>query len=264
MNGFPIHVPASALALALRILAALVMAGALWWGIGRAVRFRPPIADPERARRIQAALSLGRSVLRAVVLAAALAMILDLLGLDLGPLLAGAGLLGVVVGLGAQSLIRDLIAGLILVLEGPFGIGELIRAAGVSGKVERITMRATYVRDVDGTLHVIPNSMLGVISNLSRDWARVIVDLPVPRQTRLEELQEALEQAARAMREDPEFQGEWLEPPAVAGIEAIGEAAFIVRVEAKTRPTDRWIAARRLRYHLLQAWQAVTARSSHP
>ncbi len=259
MEWFPIE--ASTLTLALKILLIAILAGALWWGIGRVVRFRLPIPDPERARRIQAVFSLGRSLLRAVVLTVALLMILDLLGLNLGPLLTGAGILGVVVGLGAQSLIRDLLAGLIIVLEGPFGIGDLIRTAGVSGKVERITMRATYVRDVDGTLHVIPNSMLGVVSNLSRDWARVIVDLPVPRGTRLEELQEALEQAARALREDPELGGEWLEPPMVAGIEAIGESAFIVRVEAKTRPSDRWTAARRLRYHLLQALQTSLAPS---
>ncbi len=248
---------ASTLALALKTLLIVILAGALWWGIGHLVRFRPPVPDPERARRIQAVFSLGRSLLRAVVITVALLMILDLLGLNLGPLLTGAGILGIVVGLGAQSLIRDLLAGLIIVLEGPFGMGDLIRTAGVSGKVERITLRATYVRDVDGTLHVVPNSMLGVISNLSRDWARVIVDLPVPRGTRLEELQEALEQAARALREDPELGRGWLEPPAVAGIEAIGESAFIVRVEAKTRPADRWTAARQLRYHLLQALQTT-------
>ncbi|WP_448595397.1 mechanosensitive ion channel family protein [Thermoflexus hugenholtzii] len=253
-----------ALILALRILILLIFAGVLWWGIGRVVQVRIPLPDPERARRIQAVLSLGRSLLRAAVLAVALLMALDLMGLNLGPLLTGAGILGVVVGLGAQSLIRDLLAGLIIVLEGPFGIGDVIRTAGVSGKVERITLRATYVRDADGTLHVIPNSMLGVISNLSRDWARVIVDLPVPRGTRLEALQEALEQATRALREDPELQGGWLEPPTVAGIEAIGETAFIVRVEAKTRPADRWTVARRLRYHLLQALQTEPAPSPGP
>ncbi|MBO9363297.1 MAG: mechanosensitive ion channel family protein [Thermoflexus sp.] len=252
------------LTLAMQILVIVILTGALWWGIGRAMRVRLPLADPERARRIQALLSLGQSLLRAVVLITALLMVLDLMGLNLGPLLTGAGILGIVVGLGAQSLIRDLLAGLIVVLEGPFGIGDLIHTAGVSGKVERITLRATYVRDADGTLHVIPNSMLGVISNLSWDWARVIVDLPVPRGTRLEALQEALEQATRALREDPELQDRWLEPPTVAGIETIGETALIVRVEAKTRPADRWTVARRLRYHLLQALQTEPVPLSEP
>ncbi len=253
---------ASTLSLAIRILIIGILAGALWWGIGHVVRFQPRISDPERARRVQAVLSMGRSLLRAVVLTVALLMILDLIGLDLGPVLTGAGILGILVGLGAQSLIRDLLAGLIIVLEGPFGIGDLIRTAGVSGKVERITLRATYVRDVDGTLHVIPNSMLGVISNLSRDWARVIVDLPVPRGTRLETLQVALAQATRALQEDPELRDGWLEPPTVVGIEMIGETTFLVRVEAKTRPSDRWTAARRLRYHLLQALQTEPVPSS--
>lgn len=114
-------------------------------------------------------------------------------------------------------------------------------------------MRATYLRDADGTLHVIPNSMLGVVSNLSRDWARVSIDLPVPRETRLEQVEEALRSAAEALLQDPQAAEELLDPPVITGIEGIGETTFTIRVEVLARPKGRWTVARRLRYHLLQA-----------
>lgn len=236
-----------------RALLILLLTGILWWGIGQALRFRWPGMDPDRARRLEAAFSLIRSLLRALAIAVATLMLLSLLGLDLAPLLTGAGLAGLVVGLAAQSLIRDLLAGLVIVMESPFGIGDTIRAAGLTGTVERITMRATYLRDADGTLHVIPNSMLGVVSNLSRDWARVSIDLPVPRETRLEQVEEALRSAAEALLQDPQAAEELLDPPVITGIEGIGETTFTIRVEVLARPKGRWTVARRLRYHLLQA-----------
>ncbi len=239
----------------LRFLSIPLLAGLLWWGIGRVLRFRWPGLDPERARRVEAALSLSRSLLRALTLAVAALMFLSLLGLDVAPILTGAGVAGLVVGLAAQSLIRDLLAGLVIVLEGPFGIGDTIRAAGLTGAVERITMRATYLRDADGTLHVIPNSMLGVVSNLSRDWARVSVDLPVPREARLEQVEAMLRSAAEALQQDPQVIEEILDPPVIAGIEGIDAATFTIRVEVRARPKGRWTVARRLRYHLLQALQ---------
>ncbi|MCS6963309.1 mechanosensitive ion channel family protein [Thermoflexus sp.] len=238
-----------------RALLILLLAGVLWWGIGYVLRFRWPGLDPDRARRIEAALSLIRSLLRALTGAVAILMLLSLFGLDLTPILTGAGLAGLVVGLAAQSLIRDLLAGLVIVLEGPFGIGDTIRTAGLIGTVERITMRATYLRDMDGTLHVIPNSMLGVVSNLSRDWARVSVDLPAPREMRVEQLEAALRSAARALQQDPEAAGDILDSPTITGIEGIGESTFTIRVEVLTRPKGRWTVARRLRYYLLRALQ---------
>ncbi len=241
----------------MRALIILALTGLLWWGIGRLVRVPLPKVDPERARRIEAALSLTRSLLRAVLLAVALLMLLSLLGLNLAPILTGAGIAGIIIGLGAQSLIRDLIAGLIIVLEDPFGIGETVRAAGVMGTVERITMRATYLRDADGTLHVIPNSMLGVVSNLSRDWAQVGVELPLPRDFRLEHLELMMRSAAEALAQDPEVAGALLQPPAFAGIEGISETAITVRIEARARPSARWTVARRMRYHLVEALQML-------
>ncbi len=248
-------IPPAILETLARALLLLLLAGLLWWGIGRLVRVPLPGVDPDRARRVEATLSWIRSLLRAVAAAAALLMLLSLFGLNLTPILTGAGIAGLIIGLGAQGLIRDLIAGLILVLEGPFGIGETIQAAGVTGTVERITMRATYLRDADGTLHVIPNSMLGVVSNLSRDWARIAVDLPLPRDFPLERLEIVLRSAAEALAQDPEAAEALLHPPTLVGIEAIGETTFTVRVEARARPWARWTVARRMRYHFLQALQ---------
>ncbi|MFN3929058.1 MAG: mechanosensitive ion channel family protein [Thermoflexus sp.] len=254
-------IPSEILQAALRAFIILALTGLLWWGIGRLVHVPLPKVDPERARRIEAALSLIRSLLRAVLLAVALLMLLSLLGLNLAPVLTGAGIAGIIIGLGAQSLVRDLIAGLIIVLEDPFGIGETVRAAGVVGTVERITMRATYLRDADGTLHVIPNSMLGVISNLSRDWAQVAVEFPLPRDFRLEHLELLVRSAAEALARDPEVAEALLQPPAFVGIEGISEATLTVRIEARARPKARWTVARRMRYHLVQALQTLRSQT---
>lgn len=247
----------------LRLVLLLALVGVAWWAAGKIQRLRPPGLDPERARRLEALLSLGRSLLRALVLAVAFLIALDLFGLNLGPLLTGAGIVGVILGLGAQSVIRDLIAGVVLVLEGPFGIGEVIRTAGVGGTVEHITLRATYLRDADGTLHAIPNSMLGVISNLSRDWARVAVDLPMPRTTPWEHVEAIRSEAEAAMAQDETLAGKVRSPLTIAGVEGISETAFVVRFEILVHPAARLTAARRLRYHLIQAMRTLEISSIH-
>ncbi|MER3399660.1 MAG: hypothetical protein C4313_00765 [Thermoflexus sp.] len=247
----------------LRLVLLLALVGVAWWAAGKIHRLCPPGLDPERARRLEALLSLGRSLLRALVLAVAFLIALDLFGLNLGPLLTGAGIVGVILGLGAQSVIRDLIAGVVLVLEGPFGIGEVIHAAGVGGTVERITLRATYLRDADGTLHAIPNSMLGVISNLSRDWARVAADLPLPRATPWEHVEAIRSEAEAAMAQDETLAGSGRGPLTIAGVEGISETAFVVRFEIPVHPAARWTAARRLRYHLIRAARTLEISPIH-
>lgn len=193
---------------------------------------------------LQRAATLTQAVSTALVVviwAIAILMLLGEFNFNLGPLLASAGVAGVALGFGAQSLVRDTLSGFFILLENQFGVGdnlELTTPSGkVIGRVEGLTLRVTSLRAFDGTLHIVPNGNIVVASNRSRGWARAIVDVRAAYGEDVDRLRNVLEAVFEELRADPAV-GEWIhDGPTVLGVERMGQDGLVMRVIADTRPS---------------------------
>jgi small-conductance mechanosensitive channel len=188
-----------------------------------------------------------------IIVVTALLMLLSTFGVDITPLLASVGVAGLAVSLGAQTLIKDLIGGVLILLENQYVVGDLIKMGDVSGEVERLTLRATYVRNVNGLLYVVPNGEVRIVGNMTKEWSRALVDVGVAYEEDMGRALRVLEEAAAAFAEDPEFGPLLLEPPKVLGPHSLGDWAFTVRVMVKTQPGKQLAVARELRKQILAA-----------
>ncbi len=188
------------------------------------------------------------SVLLAV---SALLMLLSEFGVDITPLLASVGVAGLAVSLGAQTLIKDVIGGILVLLENQYAVGEFITVGAVSGQVERITLRSTQLRALNGDLCIVPNGEVRVLVNQTRDWSRVAVDLGVAYEEDLDRALGILEQSAADFARDPVSGPDLLEPPQVLGVNSLGDSAAMVRIAVKTQPGKQWVVGRALRRFLL-------------
>jgi small-conductance mechanosensitive channel len=198
--------------------------------------------------------SLGDALARSMIVAIAFLMALRTLQLDIGPAIAGLGLLGLALSLGAQNLVRDYIAGAFILVENQFARGDVVRIADVTGAVEDFSLRRTTLRDMDGTVHTVPNGLIGVASNLTRIWARINVDLTVALDTDLERATRAVDKLGEAMAADPAWQKRILEPPRVDRIESITGSGVTLKILGTVRAADRWAAAGELRRRILAAF----------
>lgn len=201
-------------------------------------------AQEQRARTL---LSLMRSVGVVLIILATIVMMLGALGVNVGPLLAGAGVIGLAFSFGAQSLVKDVITGLFMLFENQFGVGDVIRIEGVSGAVESITLRVVTLRDVHGVVHIVPNGEIKKVSNLTRTWARAVLDVGVAYREDPDRVMGVLRDIGRELYEDPQWKPLMVEPVEVPGIEMFGDSAISIRVMAKTLPLKQWDVARELR-----------------
>jgi moderate conductance mechanosensitive channel len=197
-----------------------------------------------------------------------LLIVLEAVGVPLGALFASAGIAGVALGFGAQSIVRDTLSGFFILLENQFGVADVVEvrttANPVSGKVEALTLRVTMLRDFDGTLHIIPNGNIQLVSNKSRGWARAIVDVRVAYGEDVDRLRGTLEDVFSEIRQD-ELLRDWIyEGPSVLGMETLSDYAKVVRVVADTRPSKRWDVERVLRERITRRLDAEGFRTPIP
>ena len=219
----------------------------------------------QRIATLTGALSAAGLVLIWVV---AVLLALGTFHVPLGPFFASAGIAGVALGFGAQSIVRDTLSGFFILLENQFGVADVVEvrttANPVSGKVESLTLRVTMLRDFDGTLHIIPNGNIQVVSNKSRGWARAIVDVRVAYGEDVDRLRGTLEEAFNEIRQD-ELLRDWIyEGPSVLGMETLSDYAKVVRVVADTRPSKRWDVERALRERITRRLDAEGFRTPIP
>jgi small conductance mechanosensitive channel len=233
-------------------------------GLFHPLRERMPASLQEAAglrseRRKQRAEALGsvlRSLASVTIFSVALMMVLAELGVNLAPLLASAGIAGIALGFGAQNLVKDFIAGLFMLLEDQYGVGDVVDVGEVSGTVEAVGLRITTIRDARGVLWYIRNGEIVRVGNRSQGWAMVVVDVPVGF-AGVEEATEVLQVAAAALAEDPEFAADLLEAPEVLGIEQINLDGAVVRTTAKTSSEAQWRVGRELRRRLTEALESA-------
>lgn len=219
--------------------------------------FRGKVTDglplPQRAERAtQRACTLGSivgSVGAIVIYAVAIMLCLSELGINLAPILAGAGIAGVALGFGAQSLVRDYLSGMFIVIEDQYGVGDIVDVGEASGVVEEVTLRVTRVRALDGTLWHVPNGEIRRSGNRSQYWARVVLDVPVAYDADIVAASTIIKETADQVWRDGTT-SEILEEPEVWGVEEFGSDSVAIRLVAKTVPGSQWTVARHLRARL--------------
>ncbi|MCR4405097.1 MAG: mechanosensitive ion channel family protein [Candidatus Acetothermia bacterium] len=236
------------------------------WALYRLVkRFLPPIVrrvvargmpkEPEEAekRAITLAKIFVTTWLVLIIVVAAFT-ILSELGINITTALAGLGIAGVAIGFGAQSLVRDFIGGVIILLENHYRIGDVVRIADISGLVEDIDLRKTVLRDLDGIVHIIPNGEIRVSSNLSKTFSRVNMNISVGYGEDLDHVIEIINRVGRELAEDPQWKDLILKPPQVLGVDAFEESGISIKILGDTKPIHQWNVMRELRLRLKRAF----------
>lgn len=194
-------------------------------------------------KRAQTIASLLKGVGRIAILVFTLILTLNQF-IDIAPLLAGAGILGLAVSFGSQSLVKDVISGFFILMENQFAIGDVIEVAGLAGSVEKMTLRVVMLRDVDGVVHIIPNGQITTVSNRTRGWSRAVLDIGVAYETNVDEAIAVLADEARHFGEDPAWQPRLDGAPEVVGVQSLADNAVNIRVMMRTQPGAQWEVGR--------------------
>lgn len=219
------------------------------------LRQASPLLSERRAQRAGTIGSALRSVSSIAVFAIATTTVLSELGVDLGPVLASAGIVGVAVGFGAQNVIKDWLNGMFMILEDQYGVGDVIDAGPASGTVEAVSLRTTRLRAVDGTVWHVRNGEVLRVGNMSQGWSRALLDVPVTWTSDIAQVREVLKEVADALWHDDDWSAKVLEEPEVWGVESMGSDGLVLRLVVKTPPLENWDVARELRQRIKGAFE---------
>ena len=201
-------------------------------------------------RRVQRAKSMGsllKSIITAVIVGVFATMILSEIGVNIAPIIASAGILGIALGFGAQSLVSDYLSGIFMIFEDQYGVGDVVDLGEAIGTVEAVSLRVTRLRDVNGTVWYVRNGEIMRVGNQSQNWARTVLDIGVAYSADLVKVRRVLKEVAHDLWEDEDFKGVIIEEPEVWGVEALSPDAVTVRVTLKTAPLEQWRVAREMR-----------------
>jgi moderate conductance mechanosensitive channel len=251
--------------IALLIVAAFLVIRILRVVTGRIAALRTRrLPSGIRAQQVQTLASVINSVGTFVVFFFVVYWILTIMQVRVEPLLASAGIAGLAIGFGAQTMVHDFINGFFILAEDQFNIGDTIRIAGVKGTVEGMSLRRTVLRDDDGTLHMVPNSQITIVSNMTRDWAQVALRVVVAYSEPSDKIVNLLRQVGEELRHDPQFANEIVADIQVPGIERVGggEAEYLMLV--KTRPGKQYTISRELRRHIKETFQKNNVQPGAP
>lgn len=217
-----------------------------------------------RAQQIQTISTVLNSVANVAVIFTATLMVLSILEMHIEPLLASAGIAGLAIGFGAQTLVHDFINGFFVLLEDKYNIGDTIRVAGVKGVVEDMTLRRTVLRDDDGTVHIIPNSQIQIVSNMTRDWAQLALRVAVAYNESSDKVIALLKQVGEEIRNNPEFAEDIVSEVQVPGIDRVanGEVDYLVLV--KTRPNKQYPISREFRRRIKDCFEKNNIQAGLP
>lgn len=198
---------------------------------------------------------------------AAILIIADQIGISVTPLLAGAGVAGIVIGFGAQSLIKDLINGTFILLEQWYQINDVITIGDTSGVVERFNLRTTVIRDIEGTLHFIPNGEINRLSNRTHDWSRALVEVGVHYSENTDRVVEVLEEVFSELMNDKKYKKVILEKPTIlgnGGVSKLGDSSVVFTVICKVKPGEQWTISRQLRKRIKDKFDQVGIEIPYP
>ena len=210
-----------------------------------------PLVRRMREQRAQTLGSLFTNVVLIVVVTVTLLTVLSVF-INITPLLASVSVVGLAISFGAQSLVKDVISGTFILIEGQFGIGDVIQIGDTGGLVEKMTLRTTVLRDLNGAVHIIPNGEIKQVSNLTKSWSRAVIDVSIAYAEDVDRVIAMLRATAEEFQRDPEWSMLLLEPPQVLGVENFTETGVTIRTIAKTLPLKQWEVSRELRRRIKQ------------
>lgn len=245
---------------AIILLAALVL-----WQISRLLTTRmiaridsiESTEKRERDLRRKTLIGIANSVIGVTILVVALFVSMSELGIELGPILAAAGVAGLAIGFGAQSLVKDFFTGFFILLENQFRVGDVVRIGSYAGIVEKMTMRTTVLRDIQGLLHIIPNGEITAVSNMTFEWSRMLVEVGIAYKESVDNAIKVLEKICEDFYKDEKWGSDLLEEPQVAGVEALADSQVTIRVLGKTKPLKQWDIMREFRRRVKNRFDEV-------
>ncbi|MFS3127854.1 mechanosensitive ion channel family protein [Nocardioides sp. Bht2] len=205
------------------------------------------------SRRLQRARTMGsllKSIATGLITTVVVMMAIAELGYNVAPLLASAGIVGVALGFGAQSLVKDFLSGIFMIFEDQYGVGDVVDLGEASGTIESVSLRVTRLRDTEGTVWYVRNGEILRVGNMSQNWARSVLDVAVAYSEDLVKVRRVLREVAHAMWEDDEFRGIVIEEPEVWGVQSMGPDGVVLRVAVKTAPQQQWAVSRELRQRI--------------
>ena len=233
-------------------------------GESRATRVLASATGALSDRRRQRTETLGsvlRSIITGVVFGIALLMVLADVGLQLGPVLASAGVVGVALGFGAQNLVKDFLSGTFMLLEDQYGVGDLVDVGEATGTVEEVTLRITKLRDPSGVAWYVRNGEITRVANKSQGWSTGVIDLPIAYSENVDRALRIIRDVVAQVYADPKWDGVLLEEPTVAGVEQITGSTVTLRVFAKTAPNEQWGVQREIRERVKEAFDEAGVRA---
>ncbi len=252
-----------AIGLPLALVGLLLFGLGLRWGlhklVGRMVRRAEQGVLPDRAnphasaRRVQRAQTMGgllRSIITGIIAAVVGTMMLSQIGVNIAPIIASAGIIGIALGFGAQSLVKDFISGVFMILEDQYGVGDIIDVGEATGTVESVNLRVTRLRDVNGTVWYVPNGEIVRVGNQSQNWSRTVLDVGVAYHEDLARVRRILEEVAHDLWEEEDLKGDVIEEPSVWGVQELAPDSVTMRVVLKTTPGAQWAVAREMRQRI--------------
>ena len=219
-----------------------------------------PGNSERRKQRAQTMGSLLKSISTGLILAVVIVMVLAQLSVNIAPVIASAAIVGVAFGFGAQNLVKDFLAGIFMILEDQYGVGDVVDLGEATGVVEAVGLRVTRLRDVNGTVWYVRNGEVLRVGNQSQNWARTVLDITVGYEADLDQVQTILQEEATAMFEDARFHDVIIEPPEVWGVERFDKDGAVVRVVLKTAPLEQWQVARAMRQRIKHRFDADNIR----
>jgi len=228
--------------------------------VGEVLTDLAPGATERRTQRAATMGSLLRSIVTVAVFSIAFVMVLDVCGLPIAPLLTGAGVAGVALGFGAQTLVKDFLSGIFMILEDQYGVGDSVDLGEASGTVEAVGLRVTRLRDVNGTAWYVRNGEVLRVGNTSQSWSRTVLDVTVTYDADLDEVQRILREEAHALAGDPDYADAVLEEPEVWGVERFDKDGPVVRTVLKTAPAHQAEIGRALRIRVLRRFDEAGIR----
>jgi len=222
--------------------------------IRRVVTSDPSLSSEEEVRREDTLIQIISGTIKISTVVFVFLMVLSEFGIDIAPLIAGAGVIGLAFGFGGQYLVKDVITGLFIILENQYRVGDVVEISGISGKVEDISLRVTILRDADGTVHHVPHGEVTTVSNMAKGFARVNMVIGVSYSDDLDKVQKVIDDVGIKLSEDPEFKEKIIDPIKFIRIDSFGDSSVNLKVLGETKPLAQWEVAGEMRIRLKKAF----------
>ena len=200
--------------------------------------------EGEKQKRAETLSSLIRYIMRIAIIIVAFITVLGELGIDIGPILAAAGIVGLAVGFGAQQLVQDIISGFFILLEDQIRVGDVVQVASIGGLVENVNLRMVTLRDLSGSVHYVRNSQINLVTNMTKDFSYYVFDIGVAYRENVDEVTAIIKEVGETLRQDDNFKDDILEPIEILGLDKFADSAVIIKARFKTKPIKQWRVGR--------------------